>query len=101
MIRVLFVKSGPGENRITLKGDASEDQVAKLRGGRSLKGLGARLGVIGSPTGKTDFAGPEYVVLDVPVGASVPGATEAGYYLVLDLHPSQIDLSGEGHINMS
>lgn len=100
MIRVLFVKSGQGENRITRTGNADEGQVAKLRGGRGLKALGTSLPVIGSGTARADFAGPDHVVLDAPARAGIPGATEAGYYLVLDLHPSQVDLSEKGHIEM-
>jgi transcriptional regulator with XRE-family HTH domain len=88
-VRILLVRSGSHDEPVTAAIESDEAKVNKLVGGRRLRFLGTRLPVIGDNSPMSSFAGPRYVVLEIPVGATVSGAQEPGLYLVHDLAPDR------------
>lgn len=89
-VRILFVRSGVHEAPVTKAIEADDAQANRLIAGHRLKHLGARLPVLGESGRLASCTGPEYVVLEIPPGASVWGAQEPGLYLVLDLAPEHV-----------
>ncbi len=89
-VRILFVRSGRHDDPVTKVIESDASAVDRLIAGHQLKHLGVRLPPIGESTALQDFAGPDYVVLDVPRGAEVTGVDKPGLYLVADLRPSQV-----------
>jgi transcriptional regulator with XRE-family HTH domain len=89
-IRILLVRSGTHDEPVTAVIESDETKVNSLIAGRRLRFLGARLRVIGENTRMSSFAGPRYVVLEIPVGANLPGAEQPGLYLVQDLAPERV-----------
>jgi transcriptional regulator with XRE-family HTH domain len=89
-VRILLVRSGSHDEPVTAAIESDEAKANKLVGGRRLRFLGTRLPVIGDNSPMSSFAGPRYVVLEIPVGATVSGAQEPGLYLVHDLAPDRV-----------
>jgi transcriptional regulator with XRE-family HTH domain len=89
-IRILLVRSGTHDEPVTAVIESDETKVNNLVAGRRLKFLGTRLRVIGEDTRMSSFAGPRYVVLEIPMGANLPGAEQPGLYLVQDLAPERV-----------
>ncbi len=92
-IRVLFVRSGRSPSRFTKALEANSSQVQALIEGRSLKYLGRRLPVLGDSSALDEYRGPDFVVLEVPSGASLSAMPTPGLYLIEQLDPSTVSLA--------
>lgn len=87
-VRVIFLKPGRLDGAITWSQEYATDAAAEITAGHHLIAMGERLRPI---TGSWhEFADPQHVVVQVPVGVEFPGVVVAGYYIVADLHPKQV-----------
>lgn len=89
-VRLIFLRPGRLDNAITWSKEFSTEIVRGKIAGCRLILMGEKLRPIN--VASHELADPERVVLHVPPGVEFPGANQAGYYFVADLHPSQISM---------
>ncbi len=93
-LRVHFVRSGRSPSRLTKSIETDVTQVGALIQGRQLKYLGKRLPVMGDSATLDEYRGPDFVVLEVPSGTELTDIHAPGLYLIEQLDPSAVRLTG-------
>jgi len=92
MPKILFIKSGQQENPVTkvLEKNILDSKV--LINSKTLKYMGLELLPIGEATHMVDFAGPDYVLIEVTESEAYELCLEkSGFYLIQDLRPFDVN----------
>lgn len=88
---ILLVKSGRAENPVTKKIEKDVNTIKILLTKHKLRYLGTELPPIEATARMSDYAGPQYVVLEVTESeANTLALNKSGFYLVSDLNPAEI-----------